>query len=128
MYHIVCPAKYCYVIISEEVEHMLKEVCEGINRGHEIRLLEVGARGDHMYFLVQSIPMYNPIKTAIIIKNIFAREIFKKHSEVKKAVVGRRVLDRSPFYRYDEQTWKWEVISNYVKAQGLEATINNYKR
>jgi REP element-mobilizing transposase RayT len=30
LYHLVCPAKYRRVVISEEVDQTLKEVCEDI--------------------------------------------------------------------------------------------------
>ena len=84
MYHIVCPAKYRRVVISEEVDSTLKEVCEGISQRYEIRFLEIGTEGDHVHFLVQSVPMYSPAKIVTIIKSILAKKICEKHPEVKK--------------------------------------------
>jgi REP element-mobilizing transposase RayT len=37
LYHIVCPAKQRRVVISEEVDKTLKEVCEEINKRYEIQ-------------------------------------------------------------------------------------------
>ena len=76
MYHIVCPAKYRRVVISEEVDRTLREVCEGISRRFEIRFLEIGTEGDHVHFLVQSVPMYSPTKIVTTIKSILAKKIF----------------------------------------------------
>jgi REP element-mobilizing transposase RayT len=45
MYHIVCPAKYRRVVISEEVDKTLKETCEEISKRYEIIFLEIGAEG-----------------------------------------------------------------------------------
>jgi REP element-mobilizing transposase RayT len=61
LYHIVCPAKYRRVVISEEVDKTLKEVCEEISKRYEIQFLEIGTEGDHVYFLAQSVPAYSPI-------------------------------------------------------------------
>jgi REP element-mobilizing transposase RayT len=40
LYHIVCPAKQRRVVISEEVDKTLKEVCEEISKRYEIQFLE----------------------------------------------------------------------------------------
>jgi REP element-mobilizing transposase RayT len=84
MYHIVCPAKYRRVVISEEVDRTLKETCEEIGRRYEITFLEIGTEGDHVHFLVQSVPTYSPVKIVTTIKSILAKKIFEKHPEVKK--------------------------------------------
>jgi REP element-mobilizing transposase RayT len=42
LYHIICPAKYRRVVISEEVDKTLKEVCEEISKRYEIEFLEIG--------------------------------------------------------------------------------------
>jgi len=62
LYHIVCPTKYRRVVISEEVDKTLKEVCAEISKRHEIEFLEIGTEGDHVHFLVQSVPTYSPTK------------------------------------------------------------------
>jgi REP element-mobilizing transposase RayT len=62
MYHIVCPCKYRKVVISEEVDKTIKETCEEISKRYEIRFLEVGTEGDHVHFLIQSVPTYSPTK------------------------------------------------------------------
>lgn len=62
MYHFVCPAKYRRVVFSEEVDVVLKEVCEGISKRYEITFLEIGTDQDHVHFLIQSVPSYSPSK------------------------------------------------------------------
>jgi REP element-mobilizing transposase RayT len=88
MYHIVCPCKYRRVVINEEVDKTIKETCEGISKRYEISFLEIGTEGDHVHFLVQSVPAYSPTKIVTTIKSITAKEIFKKHPEVKKQLWG----------------------------------------
>jgi REP element-mobilizing transposase RayT len=76
------------VVISEEADKTLKEVCEEISKRYGIQFLEIGTEGDHVHFLVQSVSAYSPTKIATTIKSIIAREIFTKHPEVKKKLWG----------------------------------------
>jgi len=88
MYHVVCVAKYRRLVISEEVDEVLRDVCVGISQRYEIRFLEIGADGDHMHFLVQSVPMYRPTKIATTLKSVTGREVFKQVPEIKKQLWG----------------------------------------
>ena len=88
MYHIVFPCKYRRVVISKEVDKTMKEICEEISKRYEIKFLEIGTEGDHVHFLVQSVPTYSPTKIVRTIKSITAKEIFKKDPEVKKQGYG----------------------------------------
>ena len=56
LYHIVCPTKYRRVVITEEVDLVLKQVCLDIEKRYEIVFLEIGTDRDHVHFLVQSVP------------------------------------------------------------------------
>jgi len=58
----VCPAKYRRAIFTEEVDNVLKEVCEEISKRYEVVFLEIDTDREHIHFLVQSVPMYNPKK------------------------------------------------------------------
>ncbi|GHT92188.1 hypothetical protein FACS1894140_3860 [Spirochaetia bacterium] len=60
IYHIVCPTKYRRVVINSDVEKTIKETCEGIENRYEIEFLEIGMEGDHVHFLIQSVPKYSP--------------------------------------------------------------------
>ncbi len=88
MYHLVCPAKYRKAIFTDEVDHVLKDVCEEISKRYEISFIEIGTDKNHVHFLIQSVPMYSPKKIAQIVKSITAREIFKKYPFVKKKLWG----------------------------------------
>jgi REP element-mobilizing transposase RayT len=100
LYHIVCPAKYRRVVISEEVDKTLKEVCEEISKRYEIQFLEIGTEGVYVHFLVQSVPAYSPTKVVRTIKSIIAREIFTKHPGSKEEIMGKRILDRWTFHKH----------------------------
>jgi putative transposase len=93
MYHIVCPAKYRRVVLTPEVDAVLRDVCMEIEKRYEIEFLEIGTDKDHVHFLVQSVPTYSPTKIVRTIKSITAREIFKRVPTVKKQLWGGECSD-----------------------------------
>ena len=88
LYHIVCPAKYRRLVIDDNVEKTIKETCEEISKRYEIKFIEIGTEGDHVHFLVQSIPSYSLTKIVTTIKGIVSRRVFEKHPEVKRQLWG----------------------------------------
>ena len=113
MYHIVCPAKYRNVVFSEEVDQTLKEVCLEISKRYEIHFLEIGTDGDHVHFLVQSVPTYSPTKIVRTIKSITAREIFRRIPSVKKDLWGG-------------EFWTDGYYISSVGKKGTETVIKTY--
>ena len=69
-------AKYRRLVISPEIDQVLKDVCQEISKRYEIRFLEIGSESDHVHFLIQSVPSYSPTKIVTKVKSILAREIF----------------------------------------------------
>ncbi len=84
LYHFVCPAKYRRIVFSINVEQSLKEICLEISKRYDIVFIEIGTDQDHVHFLIQSVPMESPTKIIRTVKSITAKEIFKKHPEVKQ--------------------------------------------
>ena len=54
-----------------------------ISKRYEIHFVEIGTDKDHVHFLIQLVPMYQPTKIARVVKSITAREMFKRRPEVK---------------------------------------------
>ena len=120
LYHIVCPAKYRRVVINDAVDKTIQETCEEISKRYEIKFLEIGTEGDHVHFLVQSIPTYSPTKIVTTIKGILSRKIFEIHPEVKKQLWGGEFWSDGYFVSTVSKYGNEEVITNYVKSQGTE--------
>ena len=118
LYHIVCPAKYRRKIFTEGVELSLKNVCLGIGERYEIHFVEIGADEDHVHFLVQSVPIMSPSRIVQIIKSITAKEIFKRHPEVKKMLWGGKFWRSGYYLNTVGQHGNENTIKNYVKNQG----------
>jgi REP element-mobilizing transposase RayT len=84
MYHFVFVSKYRRLVITEEVDSLLKETCLEISKRYDLRFLELGTEGDHVHLLIQSVPAYSITKIVKTVKSITAREIFTKVPSVKK--------------------------------------------
>ncbi len=73
---------------------------------------------EHVHFLIQSVPTMMPKSIVQIIKSITAREIFKKHKEVKQMLWGGQFWTSG----YYMNTVGWhgneDVIKEYVAKQG----------
>jgi len=120
LYHLVCPVKYRKEVFTSEVEKTLKEVCLEISKRYEIHFVEIGSDGDHVHFLIQTVPMMLPTRFVQTTKSITAKEIIQRHPEVKK-LLWKGHLWTSGFYlntvgRFGNE----ETIRNYVKNQGKQ--------
>ncbi len=83
LYHFVCPVKYRRTVFTSDISKTFKNVCLEIEFRFDIQFLEVGIDGNHVDFLIQSVPMNSPKKIISFVKSITAKEIFRLHPEVK---------------------------------------------
>ena len=120
LYHIVCPTKYRRIVVSEEVDQVLKAVCLDIGQRYDIVFLEIGTDRDHVHFLVQSIPTYSPTKIVQIIKSLTAREIFARVPAVKKKLWGGQFWSDGSYISTVGQHGTENTVRKYVKQQGRE--------
>ena len=120
VYHFVCPAKYRRVVIDEQVEQVLKEVCLDIADRYQVEFLEIGTDKDHVHFLVQSIPTYSPTKIITMIKSLTAKEVFVRVPSVKKQLWGGEFWTDGYYVGTVGQHVTEDVIKQYVKNQGQE--------
>ncbi len=118
MYHFVCVAKYRRLVITDEVDMVLRDICLEISKRYEIRFLEIGAEGDHVHFLIQSVPAYSPTKIVTKVKSITAREIFAKVPSVKEELWGGEFWTDGYFVSTVGEHANEDVIRQYIKKQG----------
>ncbi len=118
LYHVVCVAKYRRVVFDEEVEAVLREVCLGVALRYEIEFLEIGLDGDHVHFLVQSVPTYSPTKIVSTLKSVTAREMLRRCPHVKKKLWGGECWSDGYFIASVGQHESEATVRTYVKQQG----------
>ena len=120
MYHFVCVAKYRRLVITEEVDAVLKDVCIEISKRFQIRFLEIGTEGDHVHFLIQSVPTYSPTKIITKIKSIIAREIFSAVPTVKEQLWGGEFWTDGYFVSTVGEHANEDVIRQYIQRHGKQ--------
>ena len=116
----VFPAKYRRAIFDRTVDEALTKVCVEIEKRYEVKFLEIGTDDDHVHFLVQSIPRYSVTKIVTLIKSITARMIFVECPHVKKRLWGGELWSDGYFATTVGKHGDENMISKYVKNQGLE--------
>ena len=120
LYHFVFPAKYRRVVFSKAVDETLKEICVAISERYEVYFLEIGTDKNHVHFLIQSVPTYSPTKIVTMVKSLTAREIFKRHPEVKQQLWGGEFWSDGFFVNTVSKFGDESSITRYVRDQGLE--------
>lgn len=120
IYHFVCPAKYRRVIFSQSVDQTMKEVCLEIEKRYEVHFLEIGTDKDHVHFLIQSISKHSVTKIITMLKSIIAKEIFKRHPEVKTKLWGGNLWTSGYFVNTVSKFGNETSITKYVRDQGIE--------
>ena len=118
MYHFVFVAKYRRLVINEEVDTYLKNVCVNISKRYEIRFLEIGTEGDHVHFLIQSVPMYSPTKIAMKVKSLTAKQILSNFPTVKEELWGGEFWSDGFYVSTVGEHANETVIREYIKNQG----------
>ena len=126
LYHAVCPTKYRRAVITEEVEAVLRRVCLDISNRYEITFLEIGADGDHVHFLVQSVPTYSPKKIVQTIKSITAREAFLRVPSVKRQLWGGAFWSSGYYIDTVGRHGSEEAIRAYVAGQGRQGEYRQF--
>ena len=91
-----------------------------IEKRYEVHFLEIGTDMDHVHFLVQSVPKKSATEIIRMLKSITAREIFKKHPEVKQQLWGGEFWTDGYFVNTVSKFGDETSISRYVRDQGLE--------
>ena len=121
LYHLVFPTKYRRVVLDDQVDSVLREVCLDIADRYEITFLEIGTDRDHVHFLVQSVPAYSPSLLVRRLKSLTAREIFKRCRQVRKKLWGGEFWSDGYFIASVGQHGNEHTIRNYVKEQGTSS-------
>ncbi len=116
----MCPAKYRRVVFSEEVDNSLKEICLEISYRYEMSFIEIGTDKDHVHFLIQSVPTLSPTKIIQAVKSITAKEIFRKHPEVKLKLWGGEFWSKGFYVNTVGRHGDENTITKYVQSQGRE--------
>ena len=110
--------KYRRKALTDSVGVTLKDVCFEIAQRYEMNFLEIGTDGDHVHFLIQTVPIVQPSTMVGVIKSISAKEIFQRHPDVKKMLWGGQFWTSGYYLNTVGQYGNEQVIAQYVRNQG----------
>ena len=82
--------------------------------------VEIGYESDHVHFLVQSVPVMSVDKIVRILKSLTAKELFKRHPEIKTLLWGGNFWTSGYYANTVGQYANEDVIRKYVEEQGKE--------
>ena len=80
--------------------------------------MEIGTDGDHVHFLIQSVPTMAPSRIVNIFKSITSKEIFRLYPEVKKQLWGGSLWSSGYFVSAVGKNANEKQVEQYVKNQG----------
>jgi putative transposase len=118
IFHLVCPIKYRRSIFTSGNEVTFKSVCLEIGIRYNYEFLEIGIDENHVHFLIQIFPNTQISGMVKTIKSLTAREMFKRHPEVKKFLWGGQFWTDGYYLNTVGRYGDLKMIENYVKKQG----------
>jgi len=118
LYHLVCPAKYRRIVISNEVDEVIRQTCLEISKRYEIHFVEIGMEADHAHFLIQSVPKYSPTEIVTIVKSIVAKQVFRLRPEVKEKLWGGEFWTDGYYINTVGRFGNKDMIRDYIIQQG----------
>ena len=117
-YHIVFPVKYRKALLSKEIDRAILEISEEISERYEIGFEQIGCDKDHIHILCSFHPKYSIGQVVRLFKSITARELFKKHPEMKKELWGGEFWTDGYYVATVGEKGNWETVEKYIKNQG----------
>lgn len=87
----------------------------------EVTFLEIGADGDHVHFLIQTVPTMSPSRLAQLVKSTTSRELGKRLPELRKELWGGAFWSSGYFINSVSRHGSESTIRLYVRQQGQSA-------
>ena len=121
-YHFVTPIKYRKAIFgSSDREQTLYQICKEIEERYSIEFEQLGIDTNHVHYLLSATPKFSPLNIIQIIKSITARELFKKHPDLRKELWGGELWTDGFFIATTGEGGNRDMIREYVKNQGIKS-------
>ena len=119
-YHVVLCIKYRKdLFLEDKYVETVKEICKDVENRFHILFETTGFDEDHVHFLIESLTtIYSPARIFQIVKSIIARELFKRHSEIKRELYHGEFWSDGGYVGTVGEGVNADIIRNYIKSQG----------
>ena len=119
-YHFVWVPKYRKKLLKGEIGKEIKEILDRIGEEYGWEIEEMAVQEEHVHIFIEVPPKYAPARVVQIMKSITAREIFKKHPEVRKELWAGKFWSDGYFVRSAGDKVTAEIIKKYIRYQEEE--------
>ncbi len=124
-YHFVWCPKYRKMILKGNIgKYVAHVICEIAER-YDFEVVELAVMPDHIHLFVSSAPENSPAHLLQVIKNITAREVFKRFPGIKRFLWGGALWERGYFVMSSGTGTTDEMIRQYIKDQRPHSDVND---
>jgi putative transposase len=118
-YHFVVPVKFREGIFNRpDRERTLVSICGEIGERYEIVFEQVGIDLNHVHYLLSAAPKLSPAQIIQIVKSITARQLFKRHPDLRGELWGGHLWTEGYFVATIGEGGSKDVIQAYIRNQG----------
>ena len=119
-YHFVTPVKYRKAIFGRlDREQTLRIVSKEIEERYSFVFEKVGIDTDHVHYIINAAPKFSPSEIIRIIKSIMAKELFKRHPDLRRELWGGELWTDGFYVATVGEGGNLDVIRQYVAKQGI---------
>ena len=127
-YHFVTPVKYRKAIFDRpEREQSLRDICKEIGERYSMRFEQIGIDKDHVHYLLSAAPKFSPSGLIRVIKSIAAKEMFRRHPDLRRELWGGELWTDGFFVATVGEGGNRDVIREYVRKQGQDVDDKQLK-
>ena len=116
-YHLVFTVKYRKALLRGEIERSLYDISKEIEERYELEIEKIGADINHVHLLCSFHPKYGIGQTVNLYKNVTAKQLFKRHPELRKELWGGEFWTDAYAATVGEKG-NWKVVERYIANQG----------
>ena len=116
-YHFVWIPKYRKPILKGPVAESLKTIFNGIAERSEMKIDTLEVLSDHVHVFLIAPPKYSPSHVVQILKSVSARELIRRHPELREELWGGELWSDEYFMRSVGDEVTADVIRRYIKLQ-----------
>jgi putative transposase len=114
-YHLVWAPKYRKWVLQGEIRDTAKEIFKEILTARDCQVEEMEIAKDHIHIFTSIPPKYSIGEIVRMLKCISAKEIFRRHPEVKKELWGGQFWEDGYFVRTVGDKVTSETIKKYIQ-------------
>ena len=119
-------AKYRKQVLNQEVSGYLKEIFQRIAEEYEFRIDTMEVMEDHVHIFVETPPRYSPAQVVQTLESVFAREVFKKFSKLRKQLWAGEFWSDGYFVRSVGDKVTAEIIRGILNIKLMKRLPLNY--